>query len=865
MRKRKGGAALDKESMANGHSGGLKVKKMRDYVEVHLTTSMLDSSRVYAFALNEPLNTLFDAIREDVGDASLEFRLECSIGETDSVVSPKMVHAYAWGAGSSRQLRIGEALYDVTVVGEKGLLAQDAQLTPRKRHISDVSRGRKMKYVVVTGGVVSGIGKGVTASSIGMLLKSAGYRVNAIKIDPYINMDAGTMSPFEHGEVFVLDDGGEADLDLGNYERFMDLNLARDNNITTGKIYQNIIERERKGEFLGKTVQVVPHVTNTIQEWIERVAHAPADGKRGAPDVTVIELGGTVGDIESMPFIEALRQFQWKVGRDNFVLTHVSLVPVVGAVGEEKTKPTQHSVQSLRALGLSPDFLMCRSTKPLEDKTKEKLANFCHVPPEQCMGMHDVSNIYRVPLLLEEEGILDALLQRLELERQPTPLLGEWGSLAELVDTLSAKVSIAIVGKYTSLGDAYLSVTKVRAARRRASPAARPRRVPLPVPALWPCGARGCGGASARARSAGATAGAASGGGEGAGAALRAHGFASLSRPCMRDGSIAVPHHTHRGLPSAAPHQERATAAAAPRAPVRRLLMSPGTVGSARAGARGLHGRTRARGLGRAAGMAARRWGWGHAAGAAPRPAVAAARACTRAVSPSPRAPGRAPRAPRAAVRRPPLPPGAEPRVVRLGAQARDRVDRGRRLGGAHEGRGGGQVRQGVGGAPLRRRHPRARRVWRPRRRGQDPRRAVRARERRAVLRHLPGLSGAPRRGAREGTGGGARRGPRAAAGAACRRGVRSAARARRACTRAALRSAGGCDRVRAQRARLEGRALAGVRRELGAQGGDLHARDLEDAHGRHDAPRLAPRRPQVDQVPRVAPVRRHHRHRRAA
>jgi len=219
----KGGVTVEKAGLENGSTGSVKVKKMRDHVEAHLTSSLIDGARVYAFALTEPLSSMFEAIREDAGDKALELRLQCSIGETDSIVSAKTVHAYAWGAGSSRQLHVGSAIYDVTVVGERGVLAQDAQLTPRKRHISEVSRGKKMKYVVVTGGVVSGIGKGVTASSIGMLLKSAGYRVNAIKIDPYINMDAGTMSPFEHGEVFVLDDGGEADLDLGNYERFMDL------------------------------------------------------------------------------------------------------------------------------------------------------------------------------------------------------------------------------------------------------------------------------------------------------------------------------------------------------------------------------------------------------------------------------------------------------------------------------------------------------------------------------------------------------------------------------------------------------------------------------------------------------------------
>ena len=208
-----------------------------------------------------------------------------------------------------------------------------------------------MKYVIVTGGVLSGLGKGITASSIGVLMKSVGLRVTSIKIDPYLNSDAGTMSPFEHGEVFVLDDGGEVDLDLGNYERFLDVSLTKDHNITTGKVYSSVIERERRGDYLGKTVQVIPHITDEIQDWIERVSTIPTDGGNEAPDACVIELGGTVGDIESSPFIEALRQFQFRVGRQNVCFVHVSLVPVMGPVGEQKTKPTQHTVKELRGLG----------------------------------------------------------------------------------------------------------------------------------------------------------------------------------------------------------------------------------------------------------------------------------------------------------------------------------------------------------------------------------------------------------------------------------------------------------------------------------------------------------------------------------
>eukprot|EP00250_Pteridium_aquilinum_P015359 c22539_g2_i1 orf=62-1858(+) len=317
-----------------------------------------------------------------------------------------------------------------------------------------------MKYVVVTGGVVSGLGKGVTASSIGVVLKACGLRVTSIKIDPYLNTDAGTMSPFEHGEVFVLDDGGEVDLDLGNYERFLDVTLTKDNNITTGKIYQSVINKERRGDYLGKTVQVVPHITDAIQDWIERVSAVPVDGSNRPADVCVIELGGVVGDIESSPFVEALRQFQFRVGQDNFCLVHVSLVPVLNATGEQKTKPTQHSVKDLRALGLTPNLLACRSAKPLDQGTKEKLLQFCHVPAEQVLNIYDVSNIWHVPLLLRDQKAHLAILKQLNLSLDMVPALGEWTSRAELCDGLSVPVKIAMVGKYTGLSDSYLSVIK---------------------------------------------------------------------------------------------------------------------------------------------------------------------------------------------------------------------------------------------------------------------------------------------------------------------------------------------------------------------------------------------------------------------
>ena len=324
-----------------------------------------------------------------------------------------------------------------------------------------------MRYVVVTGGVLSGLGKGVTASSMGVLLKSAGLRVTSVKIDPYLNVDAGTMSPFEHGEVFVLDDGGEVDLDLGNYERFLDIALTRDNNITTGKVYAAVVERERRGDYLGKTVQVIPHITNEIQEWIERVAHVSSDGDNGAPDVCVIELGGTVGDIESAPFVEALRQFQFRVGRENICFVHVSLVPVMGPVGEQKTKPTQHTVKELRGLGIIPDILVCRSAKPLQDDTRAKLAAFCHVSEDAVVSAHDVSNIYRVPMMLEEQGVSGVLsgLFGFELPSE-RPLLDDWKAMADRVDNPAEEVRIATVGKYTGLSDSYLSVKIGRASCR---------------------------------------------------------------------------------------------------------------------------------------------------------------------------------------------------------------------------------------------------------------------------------------------------------------------------------------------------------------------------------------------------------------
>uniref|UniRef100_A0A667XVC9 CTP synthase n=1 Tax=Myripristis murdjan TaxID=586833 RepID=A0A667XVC9_9TELE len=289
-----------------------------------------------------------------------------------------------------------------------------------------------MKYILVTGGVISGIGKGIIASSVGTILKSCGLHVTAIKIDPYINIDAGTFSPYEHGEVFVLDDGGEVDLDLGNYERFLDIRLTRDNNLTTGKIYQSVINKERRGDYLGKTVQVVPHITDAIQEWVVNQARVPVDDVE--PQICVIELGGTVGDIESMPFIEAFRQFQFKVKRENFCNIHVSLIPQI----------------------------MCRCSAPLENSVKEKISMFCHVEPEQVICVHDVACIYRVPLLLEDQGVVGYLSRRLKMpiEAQPRKLLTKWKEMSDRSDRLLEHCSIALVGKYTKFSDSYASVIK---------------------------------------------------------------------------------------------------------------------------------------------------------------------------------------------------------------------------------------------------------------------------------------------------------------------------------------------------------------------------------------------------------------------
>ena len=309
------------------------------------------------------------------------------------------------------------------------------------------------KFVFVTGGVVSSIGKGIAAASLGRLLKSRNYSVSILKLDPYINVDPGTMSPFQHGEVFVTEDGAETDLDLGHYERFTDTAMSRLNSVTTGSIYQAVINKERRGDYEGGTVQVIPHVTNEIKERIHRVA------RDTNPDVVITEIGGTVGDIESLPFLEAIRQFRKDVGRRDVIYMHVTLVPYIASAGEVKTKPTQHSVKELRSIGIQPDILVCRSEKPLPLYIKEKISEFCDVPANCVITTHDVSSIYEVPLIVEREGLANQVLDIFDLE-QRQPDLTHWTAIVEGMQNTHRDVEIAIVGKYVSLNDAYKSVVE---------------------------------------------------------------------------------------------------------------------------------------------------------------------------------------------------------------------------------------------------------------------------------------------------------------------------------------------------------------------------------------------------------------------
>lgn len=309
------------------------------------------------------------------------------------------------------------------------------------------------KFVFVTGGVVSSIGKGIVAASLGRLLKSRNYSVSILKLDPYINVDPGTMSPFQHGEVFVTQDGAETDLDLGHYERFTDTLMSRLNSVTTGSIYQAVINKERRGDYNGGTVQVIPHITNEIKERIMRVA------RDTTPDVVITEIGGTVGDIESLPFLEAIRQFRKEVGRQNVLYMHVTLIPWIASAGEMKTKPTQHSVKELRSIGIQPDILVCRCDRPLPNGLKQKLSEFCDVPSECVITAQDAKSIYEVPLIVEQEGLAEQVLDLLQME-QRTPDLVEWQTLVERLYSPKYQVEIAIVGKYVRLSDAYLSVVE---------------------------------------------------------------------------------------------------------------------------------------------------------------------------------------------------------------------------------------------------------------------------------------------------------------------------------------------------------------------------------------------------------------------
>jgi len=311
------------------------------------------------------------------------------------------------------------------------------------------------KYIFFTGGVVSSLGKGITAASLGRLLKARGISVSIQKLDPYINVDAGTMNPYQHGEVFVTEDGAETDLDLGHYERFIDENLSRVNNVTTGQVYNSVIDKERRGDYLGATVQVIPHITNEIKSHIKRVA------EESHADVCIVEVGGTVGDIESLPFLEAIRQIRYDVGDENVMFCHLTLMPHLGAADELKTKPTQHSVRELRGIGITPDAIICRTgtSAPMPVELKEKIALFCDVPVTSVVQNADASTIYQVPLNLEAEGLADAAVRKLRLPAN-APQLEDWANIVERITQPERRVKIALVGKYVELKDAYISINE---------------------------------------------------------------------------------------------------------------------------------------------------------------------------------------------------------------------------------------------------------------------------------------------------------------------------------------------------------------------------------------------------------------------
>ena len=310
------------------------------------------------------------------------------------------------------------------------------------------------KHIFVTGGVVSSLGKGLTAASLGRILKSRGLRVMMQKLDPYINVDPGTMNPFQHGEVFVTEDGGETDLDLGHYERFIDENMRRASNVTTGAIYQNVIAAERRGDYLGDTVQVIPHITNAIKERILNLA------EDSGADVLITEIGGTVGDIESLPFLEAIRQLKTELGRDDTCYLHVTLVPYMAPAEELKTKPTQHSVRELRSIGIQPDVIVCRSDRPISPELKRKISLLCDVNMDAIVSAVDSHNIYEIPLVLRDEGLDDYVVDHLRIPDVPAPELGGWKELVKRIDAPERSVRIGLIGKYVQLPDAYLSVVE---------------------------------------------------------------------------------------------------------------------------------------------------------------------------------------------------------------------------------------------------------------------------------------------------------------------------------------------------------------------------------------------------------------------
>jgi CTP synthase len=309
------------------------------------------------------------------------------------------------------------------------------------------------KYIFVTGGVVSSLGKGITAASLGRLLKNRGLKVTIQKFDPYINVDPGTMSPYQHGEVFVTNDGAETDLDLGHYERFIDINLTSNSNVTTGKIYSSVITKERRGDYLGGTVQVIPHITNEIKDRVFRA------GRENNPDVVITEIGGTVGDIESLPFLEAIRQIKSDIGRENVMYIHCTLIPYLKAAGELKTKPTQHSVKELRSLGIQPNVIVCRTEHDVSQEMKEKLALFCDIDKHGVVELKDAETLYEVPLMLQAQAFDDYVLKHLGLEAPPADMT-DWKEMVTKVKSLSRMTSIALVGKYVELQDAYLSVAE---------------------------------------------------------------------------------------------------------------------------------------------------------------------------------------------------------------------------------------------------------------------------------------------------------------------------------------------------------------------------------------------------------------------